>query len=774
MTRSYVVACFLASTAMTGFASTAAAQGGASAPASGSSVNVEELVVTARRREERILDVPLSIAAVGAEEIRTRGLVNSEDYLRGMPGVGQSETGYNSGQSIVIRGIETTPSAQNFSTGPTYASYFGETPTTNSAGINGGTSIDLKLVDINRVEVLRGPQGAAFGDAALGGAVRTIPNAPKLGVTEGEIGGEASSTGHYGGANYNVFGTVNLPVGDRAAVRAVAYNFSQSGFYRNIAASDPAFQAGPVTQYGARANTVDKARIGDEQVWGGRVSALFKPTDAVGLTLNALYQKNEADGLPIANSGVFTQSLFRIGPSQVRRNQPWGYADGHIAVVNPAVTADLGIGELVVSYSRMKSGSANAEPYAIFGLSLPVSQGQPSRHREDVGEVRFTSHLSGPINGVIGVFKERVHDKGYSTYEWFGSGATNTYRPGFQGVIGRIDLRRVLKQTSVYGQVFWEIVPRLTLTAGARYYDYTRSFSDIRTGPFLVGAAAASVFQGQVGANGVSPSANLSYKPSKSTMVYAAYSQGFRLGTPQAPLPASTCDRNGDGQIDGTQIGIASTGALTTDKMKNYEAGAKGAFLNGAVTADMAVFHMLWDGVPVRVLAPSPCNLTYQANAGKASSDGVEFSTTMRLASGLRANLGLSYIRAKLDQDVPALGAKAGNRLPGAPKWTGSLGVQYDHDVGSLPAFVRADVTYVGSTYGNLINSAAIYTKAYTKIDLMAGVTYRDVRAALFVRNLADNDAYASRGTNPGIPPYYGYRLQPRTIGVRLDYRFGD
>jgi iron complex outermembrane receptor protein len=140
------------------------------------SSRIEHIVVTARKRAERIEDVPVSIAVVTVDDIDRRGLVSSEDYLRGMPGVNQGRD--HAGQTVVIRGIESSPSYQNWYSGTTVATYFGETPTTNSAGLSGGTNVDLKLVDIQRVEVLRGPQGTAIGSSSLGGAVRTIPIAP--------------------------------------------------------------------------------------------------------------------------------------------------------------------------------------------------------------------------------------------------------------------------------------------------------------------------------------------------------------------------------------------------------------------------------------------------------------------------------------------------------------------------------------------------------------------------------------------------------------------
>src|SRR5262249_48739166 len=142
---------------------------------------------------------PVSIAAITSEEINRRGLVSAEDYLRGIPGVNQGSA--MSGSSVVIRGLETSPSFQNFSSGPTVATYFGETPTPDSGGLSNNGSVDIKLVDMQRVEVLRGPQGTSFGNSSLGGAVRTIPVAPNLERFEGKVAANYSVTSGTGGGN---------------------------------------------------------------------------------------------------------------------------------------------------------------------------------------------------------------------------------------------------------------------------------------------------------------------------------------------------------------------------------------------------------------------------------------------------------------------------------------------------------------------------------------------------------------------------------------------
>jgi iron complex outermembrane recepter protein len=738
--------------------------------ASGENVQrVESITVTATKREERFMDVPMSLGLVTKSEIERRGLTSSEDYLRGMPGVNQVATSYNSGQSIVIRGIETTPSAQNFGVGPVYASYFGETPTTTSASVSGGTSVDVKVVDVDRVEVLRGPQGTAFGDASLGGAVRIIPTAPKLNAFEGKVNGELSSTARLGGINYNLQGMLNVPiVQDRIAIRGVAYEYTESGYYRNRAGSDATFRAGPVTQFGAQAYAVDKDDVGETHVRGGRLAALFSPSNDLRFTLNLLSQRNEQNGIPLANSGKYDQTLFQVHEGQVIRGKTGGYSDQYIRIVNPVLELKTGWGDFVATFSSTRSGSTNAEPFALFGSNLPLSQAQPSHQDGRIGEIRFVSRFEGSFNFLAGLFAEKLEDDAEITFFWFGSPESNNFARGTRGNVGTAIIHRELTQKSVFAEVNWRVLPNLVATAGTRYYDYDRPFSDVRSGPVL----GNSNFAGTVTATGTSPRANVSYHFHEDALVYAGYSEGFRLGTPQPPLPAR-CDANGDGIVDGTSISMASTGTLTSDTIKNYEIGAKASF--GSVAVDGALFHMAWEGVPVRVLAPAPpvgCLLSFQANAGNAQSDGIELNAIYQISRNWRASLGASWAHARLTNDVPALNARAGNQLPGAPKYNASIGLQYDFELRGYRSFARLDAIYLGPSYGDLLESPRLKADAYAKLDLTAGMKAGRLDLGFFVRNVTNEDAFTGRGTNAAVPELYGYRLRPRTIGLRLGYSF--
>lgn len=728
---------------------------------------LEEIIVTATKRAESIQDVPISIAAITADDIDRRGLVSAEDYLRGIPGVNQTTDPV--GSSIIIRGVETSPSFQNYSSGTTVATYFGETPTTNSAGLAANSTVDIKLVDIERVEVLRGPQGTAFGNSSLGGAVRIIPAAPKLDEFGGKVGLGYSSTGGYGGDNNMMEGVLNVPLlKDKLAIRATAYQFEDSGIYRNNAGTDPVFQA-VAAEYGAQAFANNERDVGASKFTGGRVAALFQPTDDFKLTLSYLTQRTEVDGNALANSGKFDQAVFQVAPEHIIRGVRGAASDTDIDIGNVTLEYDFGWASLLATYSHVDSGALNNSSFSQSSPIWPMSYIQDGAHKENSGEVRLTTQLDGAWNFLVGVYAEELDDDALYDYRWQGTDPDTALFDAFAGDYHDV---RNLKQTAAFTEVSWEFLPKLTLTGGARYYDFSRRSLVETTGPMfgedtstLRADASGSTFRG-----------NLSYKPNDGVLLYASWSQGFRLGKPQPGLPSGLCDVNDDGVVDGTSnVSIGSTGILESDEVDNYELGGKFTLLDNRLIISADVYRIDWTGVPFRVAAPSPpegCGLTYNANAGGAVSQGFEFQANLHLTPALRLDFGASTIDASLSKDAPALDAFDGDRLPGSPKVNGNLAIQYEFDILGYEAFVRADSIYVGRFYGDLQESAATEAGDYVKVDVSTRVTINAFNVDLYVRNLTDRDDYAFRGTFDSGRPYFGYRLRPRTVGVQLGYNF--
>jgi outer membrane receptor protein involved in Fe transport len=272
--------------------------------------------------------------------------------------------------------------------------------------------------------------------------------------------------------------------------------------------------------------------------------------------------------------------------------------------------------------------------------------------------------------------------------------------------------------------------------------------------------------------NGSKFKANLSYKPDEDLLLYASWAQGFRLGRPTVGVPVATCDTNGDGLIDGTNVSVDSTRKVNSDSLNNYEIGAKSTLLNRRMIVDAAIYHIDWKGLPIATAAPgSSAVCGYTANAGAATSNGIELQVSLLILEGLRADLGGSYTRAELSKDAPEQGWPKGARLPGSPRASANLAVQYDFGLLGRKAFVRADSLYTGKFYGDLLQTPNTAAGDYAKVDAEAGVAFGDVDMKLFVHNLTNQDAFTWRGTYDRGDAY-GYRLRPRTVGVQLDYRF--
>ncbi len=735
---------------------------------------IQEILVTATKRAENISDVPMSITAITADEIDRRGLFNAADYLRGIPGANQVEGG-PFGQAVIIRGIETSTTSQNFNSGTTTATYFGETPTTSSSGLAGNSNVDIKLVDIERVEVLRGPQGTAFGSSSLGGAVRTIPVAPKLDRTEGKVGVGYSSTAGDGGDNYNIQAVGNIPlIADRLAVRAVAYKYEDSGYYRNRAGSDAAFRAVLVTPFGVPASgAIDEDEVGASDVVGGRIAALLQANDDLRFTVSYLKQKSEADGIAMANSGTYDQTLLQVAPEQVRRGQRGGLYDMDLDLANVTMEYGLGWADLLATYSYIKSESVNAFPYGYLGLSQALSGDASSDHRENVAELRLATKLDGAWNFLAGLYYEKQDDEPgdqfTQTFYWLGDVALNPYGSP-DSLLATISDQRSHKQKAAFGEVSWRLLPGLTLTGGARYYDYDRSRRYASTEIF-----GNLNWTNSVGASGTNYRANLSYKPAENALIYVGWAQGFRLGRPQNPLPALQCDRNSDGIIDGTGNTLASTGDLQSDEVDSYELGTKFVLLDRRLTIDADVFHMKWTGMPATLTAPAPpvgCGLNFLANAGGAVSEGVELQASFQITEPLRIDFGSSWIDARLTEDLPGIPGSEDNRLAGVPKVNANLGVQFGFALAGYPASVRADSIYVGPFFGNILESPNTKAGDYVKLDLSARVQIRNLNVDLLVRNVTNEDAFSFRRQNSSLSPFYGHRMRPRTIGIQLGYAF--
>ena len=331
---------------------------------------------------------------------------------------------------------------------------------------------------------------------------------------------------------------------------------------------------------------------------------------------------------------------------------------------------------------------------------------------------------------------------------------------------------RDLEQRAIFGEVSYDLTDKLTATVGGRYFEYEKNERRLREGGFAgnvpIGTGVPADLESDESDSSLK--ASLSYEPTEDSLVYASWSEGFRLGRPDIGVPSALCDTDNDGLVDNTDISVESTRSIGSDFLENYEIGGKVALLNRRMVLDAAVFHIDWTGLPISAIATCG-NLPfgYNINAGAATSEGVELQATLLVVDGLRIDLGGGYTDAKLSKGSPGIGAE-GDRLPGSPKVTANFAAQYDFLIARHNAFVRLDSLYAGSFYGDLLQSPSTLAGDYIKVDARAGISVNGISVELFVRNLTNEDAYTWRGTTAS--PALGYRLRPRTIGVQFGYDF--
>ncbi|PHZ85107.1 TonB-dependent receptor domain-containing protein [Paremcibacter congregatus] len=738
---------------------------------------LEEVVVTATRRETGLNDTVGSISAIGSKEITRRNFSEMNDYLRTVPGVNFIEVGLGN-NAVIVRGLGVDPQNEGITSSATTGIYFGEV---SLSGLTAqGSGSDLKMIDLERVEVLRGPQGTLFGSGTLAGAVRNIPKAPNLDEFEGSVKAGYSNTAKSGGDNTKFEAVINVPlVEDKLAARVVAYRHDTSGYINNIAGTQlandgtivPGFPAATaVALWGGAELYQDESNLGATDYTGGRVSVLWKPVDDLSITFQHAYQKAEQKGQPYVELGLgaapYTQVTLQLGDGPETAGRQIGHGD-EIHITNVVAEYDFGWASVLSSSSWVDDKGERVQDATSFG-GFPGIQYVNSSAEFFSQELRFVSQLDGPLQFVAGVYYEEVEvDLLVDTW------STTDELAAFFGTATRLlianSAQKSADQLSFYGELSYDITEQLKVSVGARRFDYEKNSHTIQAG-ILGNSDNLGVFD----ETGTNFKASLSYTPNDDTLLYAEWAEGFRLGDASFPVLAETCDVNNDGILDGTSVPLK--GGFDSDTSENFELGAKMTLLDNRLQTNIAVYQVNWVGIPVSVFGgldqdPRVCLQAITANVGKARSRGFEFETMYQLTESLRVNLGGAYTNAKLTEDAPGLGAFAGDRLPGAADFTVNIGLQYEYDLGDNPSYVRGDYSYVNEFY-NKLGEVGTRTGGYSQLNISAGVSLYtgQLDIGLFVHNLTNENALTHADTV--ALDDRAYRLRPRTIGINVGYNF--
>ena len=712
---------------------------------SAQSSGIEEVIVTANKRgDTSVLDIAASISAASGDQISKRGMVGMDDYLRALPSANFLDRGAGR-NGIIIRGVTASPQ-DDIAVGV----YIDETAVTGMGSLGGGNP-DLKYVDMQRIEVLRGPQGTLYGDGSIAGTVRVIPNAPDLNGFSAEIAGSTSSTADLGGQNSMVRGVFNLPlVEDKFAIRVVGYDYDNSGYYENIAADS----ADKATWAEAFGGVVASGEAGDDQYSGGRITAFWQVSEDFDVTLSHMTQDIDQSGIP--------ESMLALGG---KSRTPFQRQDGSgeslkidLDVTNLKMNLDMGSYELFSSTSIVDSKTLQDRDLgAYFGPMLevddmPIYLADAADAEQFTQELRLNTRLDGPWQFLVGAFYQDYERVASQTMTFEGTTALDPFGGAllFGSTFGDN-----LKQLAFFGEASYDLTEQLTAVVGVRHYDYEKDSPDESDGVFNGGYSEGYVENDDTGQT---YKLSLNYRPDESTSFYGTFAQGFRLGGPHPEIPSDICDTTGvPDQID-------------SDELDSFEVGAKFAFADGRATLNVSAFQVDWTGIPVKRILD--CGFETIANAGEAQSKGLEVDGQLLLSDALLLDYGLSYTDAELTEDSAALNAQSGDRLPGSPEFSASLGLQADFNMAGRPMFARADIAHVGEYYNNL-QETGLAAGDFTTINLSLGAEINDsVSVDVFARNLTNEDGltWVETELGDGRANY----IRPRTIGIEFRARFGQ
>lgn len=746
------------------------------------------IIVTATKRDANLQDIPFSINAQTAEDIQKSGAVTLEDLSRNVAGLSVQNLGPGQSQ-VSVRGVS---AGQVVRDQPGVKEQVGVYLDESVISLSLFTP-DIDLYDLNRVETLRGPQGTLFGSGSVGGTIRYITNQPKLGTTEGSVEANLNLVdgddigGHLKGA-------INVPMGDKAAIRAVGYYTRYGGFINAI---------GPA----------GKDDINSGERYGGRIALTFEPTDNISITPRVVYQKVKADGFNRQDIYNLYANRFTTTRPQVTFDEREQYLLLRESFEDETLIADLKLDvaldgvkvTAVTSYTNRDilvsrdasalSGSVSVDlGFPTAGVLLPSNLVDTTDLKSFTQEVRLASDYDSPFQWVFGGFysstdrfyRQRLPTPGYDAFTdaTLGAGTSAAVANGFPANSPyNADLPYDIKQLAIFGEGTYSITDAFDVTLGGRYYDFLETRRFITGGLFANGDRRRD----KTRSNGISPRLLLSYDVANNVSINAQASKGFRLGGVNDPLNLPLCSP-GDAALFG------SFQDYDDETLWNYELGVKSQ--GRGFTFNAAGFYNEIKNLQV-TLDAGTCSSRIVFNVPKAHSMGVEFELGLSPVDGLDLNLSGSLIEAEFDTTLPgaltaATGIREGNRLPSVPKFQLSASGSYEFPVSdSASAYLSASFQHVGTRYtqpadqennprtfvhglpfggapANAATTVDLKLPDYQLVNLSAGVDFENGLSLIaYVNNVFDENALLSFDRERGGRARLGYTVgQPRTFGV--------
>lgn len=727
--------------------------------------NPAEIVVTAQKRSESVQDIPQSISVIGGDTLERRQATNFEDYLALVPGL-SLEGGTPGVSRLTLRGINTGGAAS------TVAVYVDDVPFGSSSGLANGAILagDFDTFDVERIEVLRGPQGTLYGASSLGGVLKFVTAAPKIGRFEAEAraGVETVKGGDWG---YSGAGLVNIPLSERIAIRASGFYRFDDGFIDSIGNNPIASATDPAVNIVAGSRVAKN--INSATSYGGRISALVEATDTFSLRLTALAQNLESDA----------SNHFEVDPASL---QPlYGgltlsqyhpeYTNSKYRVYSAGAEWDLGFATLASSTSYSLFKANQQRDYALFLAPIvtdlfgdPTTRPLSAVLRQSTSTKKFTEELrlsspdSDSFEWLIGGYYTRERSAIDPQNFFAVEAGTDTIASDVPTII-EVYLRSLFKEYAVFGNATWHITPKFEVTVGGRYSRNEQDASQLRD-QVQLGGIREVIARAPSSENVFTYSIAPRYELSPHTSIYARVSTGYRPGGPNVLPPEAPA-------------GTPRT--YKADRVTSYEAGLKGDWMDGELSLDISAFYLDWTDVQLVTLI----NQTgVNANGGSAISQGVEFSATVRPTPGFTVGLNGAYTDSHLTDDTdPIVGGLDGDPLPFVPKWTMSISADYEWSISpTTTAYVGGSLSFIDDRIADFSTRDDVgrlrQAPGYETVDLRAGLLFDRFSLEAFVRNAGNRRGVTSMfGFYPGAFPNDAGALaviRPRTIGLTLGSKF--
>jgi outer membrane receptor protein involved in Fe transport len=685
--------------------------------------DIAEIVVTAQKKSENIQDVPIPVTVLDVHTLLDNNQLEFRDYYSTIPGV-NFDVGNRGEPIIALRGIA------NIYGNPTVGIVVDDIPQGSSIG-NGGafTSPDIDPSDLQRVEVLRGPQGTLYGATSMGGLIKYVTVDPVTDALTGRIQAGTENISNGSGLGYTVRAAINVPLGDTLAIRASAYSRGDPGYIENIVSSQDG-----VNKTGG---------------YGGRLAAIWKPSDSLSIRLSGLIQSDNADGSPLAEPsfGGLKQSILPGTGWYDRRNQAYSMI----------VTAKIGDATLTSLTGYNSTEFRDSGDVTAFYGSLAQSQfnvagsGIPEGLKNErlSQELRLAIPLAEKVDWLLGGFFSNEHTT------WYQITTANDASTGQQvGVLDASWLPSTYKEYSLFTNFTVNVSERFDIQLGARETKDEQTYGQTDVGQF--GLDGGNVPTLSVSEHAFTYLLTPQFKFTPDLMAYLRFASGYRPGGPNVPAP-----------------GVALPPLYGPDKTQNYEIGVKGNILEHALSFDASLYYIDWKNIQLTLFQNG---FTYYANGGTAKSQGIELSAEGRPADGLSIAGWIAFNDAVLTENLPATSTAygvSGDRLPLAARFSGNLSVDQDFLIANgWTGFAGIAESYVG---GRLFSFQSTPERqeypAYSKLDVHAGARHSSWTINLYAKNVANSRGLIGGGIGSTHPNQFIY-IQPRTIGISVAKTF--